>query len=172
MKRHEALTVSYNGITNKIIIPVNVTNDKGICKTFPGLIDTGATNTFVSLELATELGLVSVAIIDSGTANGKAKANVYVADLSLCDGRVVFQKHKVLSANLTEQPGVEMLIGMDILSCGDFALTHKDGNSKASFRVPSCESYDFIPSVNNFNKFEAERSVREANRVGKKKIRK
>ena len=61
-----------------------------------------------------------------------------------------------------------MLIGMDILSCGDFALTHKDGKSKATFRVPSCESYDFVPSANNFNKFEAEKIAREANRIKKK----
>lgn len=52
MERHEAITQSYLSISNKIIVPVSVTNDKGESKVFPGLIDTGATNTNVSRELA------------------------------------------------------------------------------------------------------------------------
>jgi len=171
MQRQEAFTMNYTGISNRIIIPVTVVNDKGFKKEFPGLIDTGATNTCVSLELAQELSLISISVVDSGTAGGKTKANVYVTDLILFQGRVHVPKHKVLSANLTEQPGVEMLIGMDILSSGDFALTNKDGKTRASFRVPSCESYDFVPQSNNFNKFQAERLAREANRSNKKKKR-
>ncbi len=172
MLRQEALTVNHSGLVNKIIIPVTVTNDKGVSKVFPGLIDTGATNTCVSFELATELELTKVGVIDSGTAGGKVKANLYIVDLSLCDGRIIFKTHKVLSANLTEQLGVEMLIGMDILLCGDFAITHKNGKTKASFRVPSLASYDFVADANINNKFEEEKARRDANRQkkgGKKK---
>jgi predicted aspartyl protease len=171
MDRQEALTMSYNGLSNRIIIPVLVTNDRGMSKEFPGLIDTGATNTCVSLELASELGLVSIGVTESGTAGGKTQVNVYIADLSLCQGRVHFPKHKILSANLTEQPGVEMLIGMDILIRGDFALTHQNGKTVASFRIPSLVTYDFIPQANNANKFAAERARRAANQVGRVKKR-
>lgn len=165
MKRQEALTIEYPGFSNKIIVKILVTNDKGENKEFPGLIDTGATNTCVSSELITELELVSIGQIETGTANGKTEVDIYVVDLSLCDGRVVFPKHKVISANLTEQPGVEMLIGMDVLSCGDFAITHKDGKTMASFRIPSMISIDFVPNANNSNKIELERSKRIANKV-------
>lgn len=171
MERQEALTMTYGGLSNKIIIAVLVTNDKGESREFPGLIDTGATNTCVSTELATELGLISIGVTESGTASGKHTVNVYIADLSLCQGRVVFPKHKVLTANLTEQPGVEMLIGMDILIRGDFALTHQNGKTVASFRIPSMITYDFVPHVNNANKFAEERAKREANRNTRKKNR-
>lgn len=168
MDRHEAITQSYAGIARRIVVPVRVANDKGESKEYPGLIDTGATNTSVSREVAAEMQLVSVGEIDSGTAAGKTKANVYVVDLSLCGGRMHFPKHKVLSANLTEQPGVEMLIGMDILNHGDFALTNYQGKTVATFRIPSQGSLNFVPTAINANKFAEEQARREANQVGKK----
>ncbi len=160
--------MSYNGLSNRIIIPVIVTNDKGVSKEFPGLIDTGATNTCVSAELAKELGFTPIGVTETGTANGKTQVNVYVGDLSLCQGRVHFSRHKVLEVNLTEQQGVEILIGMDILIQGDFAITHKDGRTVASFRVPSIAKYDFVPQAEIANKFEAEQARRMLNRIGKK----
>ena len=36
-----------------------------------------------------------------------------------------------------------MLIGMDIISKGDFAITHPGGHTKFSFRVPSQADIDF-----------------------------
>ncbi len=37
-----------------------------------------------------------------------------------------------------------MLIGMDIISRGDFAVTNKDGKTTFSFRLPSVAKIDFV----------------------------
>ena len=36
-----------------------------------------------------------------------------------------------------------MLIGMDVINAGDFAITNKDGKTVFSFRIPSMERIDF-----------------------------
>jgi len=45
----------------------------------------------------------------------------------------------------------EVLIGMDIISLGDFALTNKDGKSVFTFRIPSITRIDFVKEENNIN---------------------
>jgi hypothetical protein len=37
----------------------------------------------------------------------------------------------------------DVLIGMDIIGEGDFAVTHQDGKTTFSFRVPSLKTIDF-----------------------------
>ena len=38
----------------------------------------------------------------------------------------------------------EMLIGMDIISQGDFSVTHADGKTTFSFRMPSVKTIDYV----------------------------
>ena len=38
----------------------------------------------------------------------------------------------------------DVLIGMDIIGTGDFAVTNLNGLTKFSFRVPSLEHIDFV----------------------------
>lgn len=167
MERHEALTMSYAGPANRIIIPVAITDSGGVTRNYPGLIDTGATHTCLSAELVAEMGFQPISFTEVDTAGGRIKdVPVYVVELiSLCSGRMLFPKHKVTQTHLKEQQGVELLIGMDILLQGDFALTNKGGKTMASFRIPSVHEYNFIGEVENWNRFEAERERREANKT-------
>ena len=41
-------------------------------------------------------------------------------------------------------PGADVLIGMDIINEGDFAVTNLNGRTKFSFRVPSQADIDFV----------------------------
>ena len=40
---------------------------------------------------------------------------------------------------------------MDIITIGDFALTHADGNSTVSFRVPSARTIDYVKEIEDIN---------------------
>ncbi len=42
----------------------------------------------------------------------------------------------------------DILVGMDIISLGDFAVTNHDGLTKFSFRVPSVDHIDFVEEAN------------------------
>jgi hypothetical protein len=50
------------------------------------------------------------------------------------------QEIKVIVANL---PGCDILIGMDIIGMGDFAVSNYNGRIVFSFRVPSMAEIDF-----------------------------
>lgn len=53
---------------------------------------------------------------------------------------VEFQGLRVILGNLRSY---DVLIGMDIISLGDFAITHPGNETKFSFRIPSQADIDF-----------------------------
>jgi hypothetical protein len=40
--------------------------------------------------------------------------------------------------------GIDVVIGMDIVTRGDFAVTNRDGRTTFSFRIPSQSHIDFV----------------------------
>ena len=48
---------------------------------------------------------------------------------------------EVVSGQLT---GCDIIIGMDIINRGDFAVSNKNGATAFSFRIPSVEDFDFV----------------------------
>lgn len=107
---------------------------------FTGLWDTGATGTVISSECATKLGLKPIGKTKVYHANGDAIVNIYAINLFL-PNQVAFQFIKVTEGKLN---GTDLLIGMDIISRGDFAVTNFGGETTFSFRVPSTQRIDFV----------------------------
>ena len=66
--------------------------------------------------------------------------------------------------------GFDVLIGMDIITKGDFAITNPDGTTKFSFRIPSQADIDFVRESNYQGIMQASRATspgkakREVNR--------
>lgn len=48
--------------------------------------------------------------------------------------------------------GADILIGMDIISQGDFAVTSPQGKTKFSFRIPSQANIDFVTEAQQPNR--------------------
>lgn len=46
----------------------------------------------------------------------------------------------------------DVIIGMDILGMGDFAVTHQNGNTTFSFCLPSRREIDYATEINNLSK--------------------
>ena len=80
------------------------------------------------------LSLYPISQEDVATANGIFTANVYLVSLHLVNN-VVFPALRVTEAELGND--VDVLIGMDIIGAGDFAITHADGKTCLSFQIPS-----------------------------------
>ena len=61
----------------------------------------------------------------------------------------------VKALNVTECSALssyfEILIGMDIIGLGDFAITNKNNKTTLSFCLPSLAEIDFNPLVNDYN---------------------
>lgn len=97
--------------------------------------DTGATNTLISSKIVKTLGLKPFGESGISSANGIIETNTYLVHVGIPTGSVVTN---VLALE-DENDDYEVVIGMDIISRGDFVFTNHEGHSTFSFRIPSEE---------------------------------
>ena len=76
-------------------------------------------------------------------ANGSERVNSYKVNIVL-PNNIMVQMVNVTEGDLN---GAQVLIGMDIISLGDFALTHRNNGTVFSFQVPSTHEYDFVKQI-------------------------
>ncbi|MCM1532279.1 MAG: hypothetical protein NC048_08080 [Bacteroides sp.] len=103
------------------------------------LWDTGATISTISKKIADELNLIPFAKSKMFHAGGEGITNLYKVNMFLPNG-VGVRAITVIEGILN---GCEVLIGMDIITLGDFAITNKNGKTVFSFQTPSSNEYDF-----------------------------
>ena len=107
---------------------------------FTALWDTGATGSVVSQRVVDACGLRSIGTRRVRHVQGSTQ-NVLSFSLNLkLPNDVEVQGLRVILGNLKSY---DVLIGMDIISLGDFAITHPGGDTKLSFRIPSQADIDF-----------------------------
>ncbi len=105
------------------------------------LWDTGAMCSCISKRCAAMLGLEIINITHMATASHVVEAPVYMAHLFL-PNFPVFAYLEVLEFQDTSD-NCDIIIGMDIITQGDFAITNLGGNTFFSFRMPSLQTIDF-----------------------------
>ncbi|MGB0717681.1 MAG: SEC-C metal-binding domain-containing protein, partial [Phycisphaerae bacterium] len=71
-------------------------------------------------------------------------SNTYLLDVFLPNGISV----PGLTVNEVDLGEVGLLIGMDIITLGDFSITQANGTTKFSFRIPSVKDVDFVEEHN------------------------
>lgn len=144
-----SFVTKYKGLSNVLSNKVGITNptttrlvniDPNPQLDYPAIWDTGATNSVISKNLADTLGLVPIDVVITHGVHGPEKANVYFVDIWL-QNRAAFMGVKVTEGKIK---GFDVLIGMDIINQGDFAVSNKDGKTVFTFRVPSTHEIDFV----------------------------
>ena len=108
---------------------------------FNAIWDTGATNSVISQAVVDACGLLPTGMATVHHAGGSSQAETYLVNIGLPQ-MVVFNGVRVTKAELAG--GADMLIGMNIINQGDFAVTNRDGKTKFTFRVPSTGDIDFV----------------------------
>jgi hypothetical protein len=116
---------------------------------FHALYDTGATNSAISPNVVTALNLPSIGAMTVGVGGGSLTTTSHLVNIGL-PNKVLFAMVPV--AKMVILGGVDALIGMDILGNGDFAVTHRDGNTVFSFCCPSIKEIDFVVDLSNLKK--------------------
>lgn len=151
MATGHAFTLSSSGLIRAIITetrisaafnPLSAPTPTPPLRTFKAIWDTGATASVISQRVVQECGLKPVGIAQVSTVAGFGLCEVYMINIFL-PNEVGFPNVTVTKGNMGT---TDVLIGMDLINKGDFALTHKDGNSVFSFRYPSSEIIDFRDS--------------------------
>ncbi|MBI5220784.1 MAG: aspartyl protease family protein [Candidatus Liptonbacteria bacterium] len=119
--------------------------------------DTGATNSAITKKVANELGLQPTGIAEVRYGSGAQPTNTYLVNISLPMGvmighvRVTEVQELMPDVNIPEDQQPQVLVGMDIIGMGDFAVTNVGGKTTLSFRIPSRTEIDFIPESNENN---------------------
>jgi predicted aspartyl protease len=138
----QSFTVVYNDIVRSLPTEVTIQSALNpiIFITANALWDTGASSSLIRPEIVSKLNLkpVSKTLIDTPT-DKNVPSNVYLINAILPN------KARILNIYALEGApnSCDMLIGMDVISMGDFAVTNFNGKTVFSFRMPSMTTIDF-----------------------------
>ncbi|HCR52316.1 TPA: hypothetical protein DIV48_01540 [Candidatus Kaiserbacteria bacterium] len=177
MVQHLAFTTKISGrvrvLTNKVKIGEAATLEEvergGYqLREYTAIWDTGATNSAITQRVVRDLGLKPSGVAEVRHAKGKSSTNTYLINIGL-PSRSMFGQVRVTEADLIPDDGADekdhtqVLIGMDIIGAGDFAVTNFNGRTTFSYCQPSLREIDFIPEAhrNNLGETRAERRIRE-----------
>ena len=135
-------TFEYEGIVRSLHTPIGIESAIDTQETIKidGLWDTGAECSLIRPEVAARLNLqrVSETFICTPTGEG-IPSKVYIVNIYLPNNA------KIL--NLLVAEGIpnscDILIGMDVINLGDFAVSNFNDKTTFSFRIPSLMKIDF-----------------------------
>jgi predicted aspartyl protease len=97
----------------------------------------------ITKSVAESLGLPVVGRTKVQGVHGSKEVNVYYVEIVL-DGTDIRLMAKVTECDeLSDDNTLGMLVGMNIITMGDFAITNCDGKTTMTFRVPSFQCIDF-----------------------------
>ena len=130
---YSAFTMRYDGLASVLVremIIQNVYNNKSIkCR---AIWDTGAEKTTIIQEIANNIECIATdQILTKGVGSEPKKVNVY--DVSVIDIGTKFRIKNIPVASTSSIGGGDVLIGMDIISLGDLAITNQDKKTHLLF---------------------------------------
>lgn len=156
MTKYNALTVTADGVLRVLQTPCKISQAISIMelrlgvphpefKDFIAVWDTGASSSAISPNVVNALSLVPTGRGISDTAGGSVEVEKYSINIML-PMNVGFSSLPV-SCNKMK---VDVLIGMDIISQGDFCVTNKGGKTIFSFQTPSSHTLDFTKEIEKY----------------------
>lgn len=145
-------TTRYTGIATQLITACAVSaswdplkeKPQPVAVRYQCLWDTGATISAITERVVTDLGLPTEALMPIQHAGGvSAEIPQHYVNLQL-PNNVMLIGRAVAQLPLT---GFDVIVGMDIISLGDFAVTNLYGKTTFTFRMPSVEEFDFVADL-------------------------
>lgn len=109
---------------------------------FKAVWDTGASCCVISRKVVDSLRLPQIDRMITHTANGTRLSGVYLVNVHL-PNEVSFSAIRAIDADI-DTFKADVLIGMDIIGKGDFAVTHKNKNTCMTFQIPPHRHIDFV----------------------------
>jgi hypothetical protein len=158
-------TIKNQGLANVLVMDIAITevNNPGNVFKTKAIWDTGATGSVITQEVLDHLHILSSGItkVNTTTLIGAPKPTFLVDIFLKPDVRV--QAVTVTSGLIAAEHGINCLLGMEIITLGDFSITNFQGNTCMSFRIPSQYEVNFVEKINkemDFAKrhFDAKRS--------------
>jgi hypothetical protein len=140
---------------------------------FQAIWDTGAQASVITQAVVDACGLKPTGMTRVQGVHGISVVETYVIMLRLSNG-VGFRDVAVSKGELGAGP--QVLLGMDVITKGDFAITNKGGSTVFSFRTPSEADVDYVAEHNAINAERAKKAkpplTKNQRRNERKKFRK
>jgi predicted aspartyl protease len=140
-----AFTVTYNGIAKRLNSMVKIAESVAVgnsnfANEYTALWDTGATGSVITQKVVDDLNLLPVSFGRAHGVDGEYSTTYYYVDI-LLPNNVSVNKLRV---SLGKMRGFDLLIGMDIICRGDFAVSNYNGNTVFTYRIPSKQTTDYV----------------------------
>ncbi|MDP3724614.1 MAG: hypothetical protein Q8R11_03200 [bacterium] len=140
--------------------------------------DTGATNSVVTKSLAQKIGLIPTGKEKVTNTSSVELRNSYLINIVL-PNKVVIPYLKITECeNVLGDGKADMLIGMDVIGRGDFAITYENDKTVMSFIMPSIDTIDYVPISNSENrkletleKFQVQKQARSLRQPSRKTLK-
>lgn len=135
-----AYTIKYHNFNGRILTQEHILHNETAIP-IQAAWDTGSTYTCISREFVEKYNLNVLNESSVSTPYGKVKSGE-VDTIVILNNDMGFSVNAVIQDYIHEE-GVDLLIGMDIISKGDFAISTYDDITCFSFRCPSQGLIDF-----------------------------
>ena len=139
-KKHASLTYTHTELVNAILTPVEVFSDvydEILSYYTNALWDTGAMLSVISPEIVSKLRLTIVDTVEIAGINAESEADVAVISIRFPNGAEIMDI-RVAICNMPS--GNEIIIGMDVITQMDIAITNGGGQTQFSFAIPPFEN--------------------------------
>jgi predicted aspartyl protease len=113
-----------------------------------GIWDTGATNSVITKSTAQALGLIPIAMANVKGVHGVKRVPVYRVRITLSNENISLETEVAECDELSGSHDTGMLVGMNIIGMGDFAISNFNGETTMTFRVPSLDKIDYESEIN------------------------
>jgi len=150
--KYYAYDLEYSHILKEIKTPITIYSSRntteGKCLETEALWDTGATNSVLTPKISQKLGLISVDSWYVGGINNEKSSDIVIASIALPNGTFLNDWQFVVC----DIPGADVLVGMDIISKGDFCISNARAKTLFSFVIPPYKekiSYSKLTTDNN-----------------------
>ena len=142
-------TIAYNTKVNvlvtdiKVSLPVlpNISPATIPVYSSKAIWDTGASGSVITKKAVEALKLLPISKMQVHGVNSTSVQNVYLVSITL-PNNVTIALVRVTECESLNGP-FDVLIGMDIIGIGDFAVTNQNNQTVMSFRIPSVSKIDF-----------------------------
>lgn len=144
-KSYDAFTIQIDQLLNELRSPIKIAkvNEREVWNTW-AIWDTGATNSSITSKVVKELGLKPVGKVSVIGVNDEQEVSTYLVDVHLPQSVRVTKVLVSECKSLDDKDEVGVLIGMDIILIGDFAVSNFNSKTTFTFRVPSFGEINFV----------------------------
>ena len=154
---HFAFKIVYPKITRTLITSAQIKLPSSLVgrdsKTWinvKSIWDTGATNSVITHSVVEKLNLYPTGKATVLGINSRQIVNTYMVDIGL-PNRVVIPDVIVTECEINS-PGIDLLIGMNIIQLGDLAISNGPGQTIFSFAIPPFKNpADLLQKANAIN---------------------